>query len=76
MNPIAAKPNNANSASKTNGFAKSAHVSTGTAVDEQMQHSTHRWGARFFLVLLRAFFANVLSDLQFPEFANQPRTEH
>jgi len=39
------------------------------------KHAAHGGRAGFFLVLLWALFANVLSDLQFPQAANEPRAE-
>src|SRR5204863_5269580 len=69
-----AKPMSANSASKMKGFVRSAQSSVGTAV-ENNQHAAHCGSARFFLVLLRAFFANELADLQFAEAADQRGAE-
>src|SRR6267378_5160475 len=40
------------------------------------QHATHRRSAGFFLVLLRPFLADVLSNLQFAQLADQPRPKH
>src|SRR5712692_2488258 len=40
------------------------------------QHAAHRRCAGLFLVVLRAFFANVLADLQFAQLADQPRPEN
>ena len=40
------------------------------------QHASHGWGARLFLMLLRAFFADVLPNLQFAQAPDEPRTKH
>src|SRR5580692_3769848 len=40
------------------------------------QYAAHRWGARLFLMLLRAFLADVLPNLQFAQAPNEPRTKH
>src|SRR5882762_3741220 len=40
------------------------------------QHATHRWSAGLFLMVLRAFLANILADLQLAQLADQPRSEN
>ena len=73
---MAAKASSAKRASHTKALLRSAHNKVGTAVDKHNQHAAHGGRARFFLVILRAFFSDVLANLQLAQLADQPRTEH
>ena len=72
---MAAKAQVEKTAIHTKRLLRSAHSSVGTTIAIDDQQSAHGRRAGFFLMGLRAFFADVLADLKFAQAADDERSD-